>query len=225
MARRHRASVNDVVLTAVTGALHTLLDHRGERADELTVSVPVSFRPVASAAQLGNQVGTMPLMLPALGDTEQRLRQIAAITRTRKATSPGSSAAVLGLLFRALSAAGVLRWFMNRQRMINTFVTNVRGPSNPLTFNGSVIREIIPVSGALGNVTVAFAVLSYAGMLTVTVVADRDQCADLPVLVDACRAEFDTLISTNVKPRAGGERELYIKIAPQRVTGRRIHGT
>jgi hypothetical protein len=86
--------------------------------------------------------------------------------------------------------------------MINTFVTNVHGPSDPLTFNGSVIREIIPVSGALGNVTVAFAVLSYVGTLTVTVVADRDQCADLPVLVDALQMEFDTLISTNVKPRA-----------------------
>jgi diacylglycerol O-acyltransferase / wax synthase len=198
LARRHEASVNDVVLTAVTGALHTLLDHRGERADDLTVSVPVSIRPTATAAQLGNQVGTMPVMLPATGDPEQRLRHIAAITRARKVNNPGSSAPVLGLLFRALSTAGLLRWFMNHQQMINTFVTNVHGPADPLTFNGSAIREIIPVSGILGNVTIAFAVLSYTGTLTVTVVADRDQCPDLPVLAHALQAQFDTLTSTKV---------------------------
>ncbi|MFI9561235.1 wax ester/triacylglycerol synthase domain-containing protein [Nonomuraea endophytica] len=201
LARRHQASVNDVVLSAVTAALHTLMNHRGERIEEFVVSVPVSARTTASATHLGNQVGTMAVLLPATGDPRQRLEQIAAITRTRKATSHGSSAAVLSPLFRALSAAGVLGWFMNHQRMINTYVTNLRGPAGLLTFGGSVVREIIPVSGAHGNVTVTFTVLSYAGALAITVVADRERCPDLPILVAALEAELDSLISSSTSRR------------------------
>jgi hypothetical protein len=39
----------------------------------------------------------------------------------------------------------------------------------------------------MGNVTVAFGVLSHAGTLTLTVVADPERCTDLPVLVEALR--------------------------------------
>jgi WS/DGAT/MGAT family acyltransferase len=215
LARRQGASVNDVVLTAVTGALRTLLDQRGERAEEFVVSVPVSARVAASAAHLGNQVGAMAVLLPATGAPLQRLRRIAAITRARKATNRGSSAAVLGPLFRALSAAGVLGWFMNHQRMVSTYVTNLRGPSDPLTFNGSAIREIIPVSSAHGNVTVTFTVLSYTGTLAITIVADRDRCPDLPALTDALQAEIDALYlmqasSSEDRPVDGQPDELAI---------------
>jgi hypothetical protein len=29
---------------------------------------------------------------------------------------------------------GLHRWFFNRQRLVHTFVTNLRGPAEPLTF-------------------------------------------------------------------------------------------
>lgn len=196
VARRHLASVNDVVLTAVTGALHTLLGLRGETVDALAVSVPVSGRRAASAADPGNRVGTLPVMLPAGGDPWVRLRRTAIITRSRKTSTPGASAAVLGPLLRALSAARLLRWFMNHQSLINTFVANVRGPADRLSFNGSAIRDIVPVSGAFGNVTIAFAALSYSGSLTITIVADRDHCPDLPVLAQALQRQLNALTVT-----------------------------
>ncbi len=40
----------------------------------------------------------------------------------------------------------------------------------------------MPLSAATGNVTVSFAVLSYAGSLTVTLIADPDACPDLAAL-------------------------------------------
>ncbi len=43
--------------------------------------------------------------------------------------------------------------------MINTLVTNLRGPTEILTFLGTPIAEAIPLSVMTGNVTVAFAVL------------------------------------------------------------------
>ena len=47
--RRHGGTVNDVLLTAVGGALHTLLERRGEQVEAFRVAVMVAGRQAASA--------------------------------------------------------------------------------------------------------------------------------------------------------------------------------
>ena len=179
-AHAQGGTVNDVVLTAVTGALRTVLANRGENVDQLVVSMPVSARRRASATELGNQVGVIPVTVPTTGEPTQRLAAVARITRQRKTAAPGSSAALLGPVFRALAKAGVFGWFIDRQRLINTFVSNLRGPEHRLTFFGAPVVDVIPVPMITGNITVAFAALSYAGGLNVTVIADPERCPDLP---------------------------------------------
>ena len=88
---------------------------------------------------------------------------------------------------------GVLRWLIERQHLVTTFVTNLRGPATPVSFLGSAVAEVIPLTAVTGNVAVAFAVLSYAGNLTVTVTADIDAFPDSEVLVDALQDELDAL--------------------------------
>ena len=56
-----------MILAAIAGALRALLASRGEQLDLVTVSVPVSARQAATGGQLGNQVGVMPVALPAGG--------------------------------------------------------------------------------------------------------------------------------------------------------------
>jgi diacylglycerol O-acyltransferase len=192
-AHAHGATVNDVVLTAVTGALHTLLSYRNEHTDRVVVSVPVSRRQATSATELGNEVGAIPMELPCTGDQLHRLEVITQATRHAKTSAPGSSAALLGPVFRVLAALGMLRWFLDRQHLITTFVTNVRGPAMQLRLLGAPIIGMIPVSPITGNVTVAFAALSYAGTLTVTVIADPERCPDLPLLVKALQRELDSV--------------------------------
>ena len=53
--------------------------------------------------QLGNQVGVMPVALPAAGSLADRITQIAAIIRQRKIAAKGTSVALLGPLFRLLA--------------------------------------------------------------------------------------------------------------------------
>ena len=60
--------------------------------------------------------------------------------------------ALLGPLFRLLACAGVLRRFVNRQRLVHTSATNLRGPAQPLSFAGAPLSlpsriRIIPISG------------------------------------------------------------------------------
>ena len=69
--------------------------------------------------------------------------------------------------------------------MVHTFVTNLRGPDQPVSIVGMAVTDLVPISLTTGNVTVAFAAFSYAGALTVTVVADPTHHPDLDVLLDA----------------------------------------
>jgi WS/DGAT/MGAT family acyltransferase len=189
-AHAHGGTINDAVLSAVAGALRTVLTARGEDVDHLVVSIPVSARRQAEVAELGNRVGVIPVEIPTTGDPIRRLAAIARITRQRKTAAPGSSAALIGRGFRALAKIGAYRWFVDRQRLVNTFVSDLHGPDHAMTFLGAPIVDLIPVSGISGNVTVAFVALSYAGTLTVTVIADPDRVPDLDDLAEALRREL-----------------------------------
>jgi diacylglycerol O-acyltransferase len=193
VARAQGATVNDVLLVAAAGALHRLLEGRGERLDDVVISVPFSARNQASTGQLGNQSGVIPLTVPAVGDPATRLRRVAVRTRVAKRTVRGASTALIGPLFRLLARLGLYRRFINRQRLIHTFSSNVRGPDTPLALAGCPITAVLPLSAATGNVTVAFAVLSYAGTLAITLVADPDACPDLPGLREYLVAELHAL--------------------------------
>jgi len=52
-----------------------------------------------------------------------------------------------------LAAAGLVRQFTERRRMVNFFVSNVPGPQVPLYVLGARIEDVIPVIGLAGNLT------------------------------------------------------------------------
>ena len=179
LAHQHGATVNDVILTAITGAMHQLLTDRGEHMPAFVVSMPVSSRPQAVHGELGNHSGAVPVHLPATGAFSARLRSTAGITRAAKRHSRGASTAVLSPLFRLMAKVGIYQRFINRQRLVHTFVSDLTGPHAALTLLGHPITSIIPLAVATGNVTVAFTALSYAGTLVIAISADPDTCPDL----------------------------------------------
>jgi hypothetical protein len=185
--------VNDVVLVAVGGALKSLLAHRGEQVDDIVVSVPISGRTEANITQLGNQVGVMAVTVPTSGRPLDRLGRIAAATSEQKTAARGASAALLAPGFRVLAMLGVLHWFNEHQHLVTTFVTNLRGPDTAVSFLGSIVSEVVPLTSVSGNVAVAFAILSYAGSIVVTVTVDVEAFPDSSVLVDRLQDELDAL--------------------------------
>ncbi len=171
-ARAHGASVNDVVVTAVTGALVELLARRGESVSELVVSVPVSRRAQGEAGSLGNSTGVVPVRVPAVPDAATRLAALVAERDRVRGPARGGSSAVLTPAFRGLAAVGAFQAFVDHQRLVHTFVTNVRGPAHRMSVAGAEVVSVLPVAVNPGNVAVSFDVLSYAGTLAVTLVCD-----------------------------------------------------
>jgi hypothetical protein len=194
LAHRMGGTVNDVVLAAVTGALFKVLAARGEHPAQLVVSVPVSGRRSTTTARLGNDTGVRPIAVPALADDHARLAKIITLTRPNAALQRASSAVPLGLAFRALSRLGVFRLFVEHQRLVHTFETNLRGPAEPVFFGGHPIRAIVPAAVNPGNVGVSFDVLSYAGVLGMTVVTDPEIVTEPDRLTAELAQVFATLL-------------------------------
>lgn len=193
MAHAHGAKLNDVLLSVVTGGVRELLIARGERVEglELRASVPATLRSADTARELGNAAGAMLVALPAgEPDSIERLKRIAASTRAAKV---GQHPAYVEGLFAWLAAAGLVRRFAERQRMVNFFVSNVPGPQVPLYLLGARIEDVMPIIGLAGNLTLAFGGLSYCGRLSVLVNADAVTCIDIDVLSAAMKRTWAEL--------------------------------
>ena len=193
IAHAHHATVNDVVLAAVAGGLGQLLASRGEDITGLVqrAMVTISLHDEQPGQAQGNKPGWMMVPLP-LGepDPARRLELIAAETAARKLRARPQAGTGI---FRF--AAGQRAWYRHfpRQRSVNLVVTNAPGPPVPLYLAGAQLLELFPVMPVMGNLTLVVAVLSYAGQLNLTAVADHDHCPDLEIFTHGVRTALDDL--------------------------------
>jgi WS/DGAT/MGAT family acyltransferase len=196
VAHERGASVNDALLAALSGAVHTLLAGRGEQVEELRVAVMVAGRRSASADVPGNQAAPLLLTVPATGTGAERLQRIAGRVRAGRLTAPDRSPiALVQPILRLLPAAALYRHYMSHQRRLHLLVSNVHGPREPVTLGGVPVVAVVPLGvGETGNLTVTVLALSYAGALTVTLVADPDRVPELDLLARSLQAELDDLV-------------------------------
>jgi diacylglycerol O-acyltransferase / wax synthase len=197
-AHQNGATTNDAVLVAVGAALHQYLLSRGESVDPLAVTVPVSGRRRGGGPAVGNLVSPMLVDVPTNGGVHERLEHVEAAVRVHKEAATGPPPiAILGGFFRILARLGGYRFYMNHQHRFHTLVTHVRGPVEAVTLGGHQVSAAIPVAvGEGGNMTVYFEVLSYAGVLTITVIVDPDHGPDLDDLTPLLQNELDLIIAS-----------------------------
>jgi diacylglycerol O-acyltransferase / wax synthase len=128
-------------------------------------------------------------------DPFRQLDTIVPITRAAKNPRRVVSPAAFTIISRMLVGTRMAQHVINHQRLVHTFVTNVRGPQEPLALAGRRVVAAMPVSVVSGNVAVAFGVLSYAGTLAITVVADPQHFPDLDVVAAALQADLGALLA------------------------------
>jgi WS/DGAT/MGAT family acyltransferase len=193
VAHAQGATVNDLLLAAVTGGLRELLLARGTPTDGLTLyaSVPVALRAGAGTAALGNQVGLMIVPLPVgEPDPVQQLRQVSQATIQRK-RRPELLASLRPV--GSLTILRALNRYSRHQRIVDLFVTNVPGPKRPLYLLGARLLEAFPVVQIAGNVPLSVAALSYDGQLNIGIQSDPDGCPDLDIFADGLRRSLEEL--------------------------------
>ena len=188
-------TINDVVLTVVTGALRAFLIRRGRDPEgtELKAMVPISIRADAERGALGNRVAAMYAPLPVgLADPVERFRYVHAAMAGLKESGQAVGAQAITRLADAaaptvLSQAARLQ---SRQRFFNLTVTNVPGPQIPLYMMGRKLEAFYPKVPLVLNTALGIAIMSYDGQLFFGLLGDYDALADL----DALAADLDASI-------------------------------
>jgi WS/DGAT/MGAT family acyltransferase len=194
--RRFGATLNDVVLATVTGALRRYLSRRGtEDAGEVRAAVPVSLRDAASP--LANQTAFWLLRLPVEEqDPAKRVAAVHAVTMRLKRSARARG--LYGLLRLADDVApaaldvGVRA--LERLRPFNLVVTNVPGPGLPLYLDGARLLAAYPSVPLFETQGLGIALLSYDRRLHWGFLADPAVVPDLEELVYVIAVSFCELL-------------------------------
>jgi WS/DGAT/MGAT family acyltransferase len=186
-------TVNDVVMTAVTGALRDFMIRRQTSPEELDfrVSAPVNVRGEEDRGRLGNRVSTWVVPLP-LGEPDP-LQQLARLRETTLALKDSKQALGTEFVLSILDGLAIDPPPSMASRAINTIVTNVPGPQFPLYLLGAEMLECFPQAPLLYNMGLTIGVLSYNGRMCFGFNADYDRVPDLADLVALMRRSFDRL--------------------------------
>ncbi|MDO8209201.1 wax ester/triacylglycerol synthase family O-acyltransferase [Conexibacter sp. CPCC 206217] len=183
------ATVNDVVLAVISGALGSWLRSRGVRTEglELRALVPVSIRAEGDRNQLGNQIVLMRGPLPVyIKDPVARLRFVKEAMDGLKESKQAVGAKVLADV-QQLAPPTVLAQASRIQfstRLFNILTTNVPGPQFPLYVLGRELQDLFPVAFLPKNHSLAIAIMSYNGGVNFGLLGDYDALPDIDMIAD-----------------------------------------
>lgn len=196
VGRATGAKVNDVLLTAVAGALRQYLLDYGDpvRDVEIRAVVPVNLRREERAMELGNGFGLVFLTLP-LGIADPLLR-----LHTVKANMDALKHSPEAMVFYGLLNIFGATPQQVEDQVVNLFgtkatavMTNVPGPQQTLYLAGSRVRNgmfWVPQAGRLG---MGISIFSYDGKVTLGVITDAGLVPDPEIIVGHFEREFDSL--------------------------------
>lgn len=199
VAKTSGATVNDVVLATVTGAVR---DYCGERGFDLAsepfrVSAPVSVRKHTSKkleeGEMGNEVTQWTVPLPI--DERSPAKQLAKIHADTVAMKDSNIILATQTMMSIMSLyPPLIGAMMGRATYAaNSLVTNMMGPQFPLYQCGAemkVARPCVPLNEGLGLV---IGVLSYNGTISFGLSGDPAIMDDLGAFREALANAFEAL--------------------------------
>jgi diacylglycerol O-acyltransferase len=206
-------TVNDVVLTIVSGALRRWLHSRGVRTEglELRGLVPVSIRGEDERGQLGNRIAAMRGPLPVyIADPVARLRFVKQAMDGLKESKQALGAEVIASVnnFAPPTILAQASRINFSTRLFNVIVTNVPGPQLPLYVMGRELQDLFPIAFLPENHALAIAIMSYNGKMNFGLLADYDALPDLDVILEGLVESRDELM------RAARQRESELAEQP-----------
>lgn len=208
------ATVNDVMLAIVSGALRRYLLARGELpVESLVTGCPVNVRDEGEQDREGNLVGMMATPLCTdVEDPLQRLREVHLKAVNSKAYLQAQGARMMvdfsetvpagiqALLIQATALTGLAE----KNLMMNTTITNVPGAPYQLYLCGAQLIDsfgIGPVAPGMGLFhTVNSLVMRNKGAITLAFICCREVMPDPGFYTECLDASFEELRSAS-RPR------------------------
>jgi WS/DGAT/MGAT family acyltransferase len=193
-------SINDVLLTVVTGALREWLLSRGQpvvAGTSVRALVPLSLQDSDGGG--GNRVSSFLVDLP-VGEPNPRVRltrlsfAMGGIAQHGQSVGADSLIALTGFAPPTLHAMGARAARGLSRRLFNLVVTNVPGPQVPLYAAGGQMLEVFPVVPLARGQGLSIGMTSYDGRVYFGLNADLDSVGDVHVLADLIEQEVADLV-------------------------------
>jgi WS/DGAT/MGAT family acyltransferase len=180
IARVSGTTINDVVVSAIAGAIGVHLREAGTDTHGLRIRamVPVNLRPPEDEAMHGNQFSLVYLELPVgiVEPYERLMRVKIEMDRIKSSLEPWAGwVLVQGLGFLPARVEHVASGFYADKATL--VLTNVIGPRKPLYMAGSKIEQMSFWEPEAGKLGVGVSIYSYGGNVIVGFVSDRGRLA------------------------------------------------
>ncbi|MBK6411956.1 wax ester/triacylglycerol synthase family O-acyltransferase [Sphingopyxis sp.] len=201
------ATVNDVVLTTVGGALRKyLVKHKELPKDSLVAVAPINLRGkekgAGKASTPGNQVSAMSV--PVRSDIADPLARLAAIrdyTVQAKEAKAGVSARIMTDLSQHIpgaTMAAVARLVTSERfavRGTNLFISNVPGAQVPLYLAGAQLVMQHGMAPLANNMGLFVATPSYNGRIAFSIICERAIMPDIAFFRECIEESFADLMA------------------------------
>jgi diacylglycerol O-acyltransferase / wax synthase len=190
-----RATVNDVVLSAVGGGLRVWLDGLGAPAEGLRVKVPVSLHQ-RGEPNTANRDSFIVVDLPL--EQSDPLERLVAVARETREYKRRHDAETLYDFFRDLSHLSrslerhAEHWAMS-PRVFTLNVSNVPGPPGPQVVLGAPLLELHTLAEITHRHALRVAIVSAAGRISFGLCADPDAIDGLDRIAEGIGGEIDAL--------------------------------
>src|SRR5208337_4259531 len=201
-------TINDMLLSCVAGAMRDYLEEKGDRTEgvEVRALAPIDLRQPGDVS-LGNRFGILAVLLPVgIEHPLERLmtvrqRMLALKTSYEPATTLGLFAA-LGYLPKAVQD----QLFNLLLRRTTAVMTNVPGPSQPLTLAGSTLKQCFFWVPQTGDIGMGVSIYSYAGMVQFGLITDAALTPDPEAVVSRFPEEFEKYLYYALLDKPGVEK-------------------
>ena len=201
------ATVNDVVLTTVGGALRKyLLQHKELPKESLVAVAPINLRGkekgAGKASTPGNQVSAMSVPVRTdIADPLDRLAAIRDYTVQAKEAKAGVSARIMTDLSQHIpgaTMAAVARLITSERfavRGTNLFISNVPGAQVPLYLAGAQLVGQHGMAPLANNMGLFVATPSYNGRIAFSLISERAVMPDIAFFRTCIEESFADLMA------------------------------
>jgi WS/DGAT/MGAT family acyltransferase len=204
------ATINDAIISIVSGGLRKYLQAKGELPEaSLVCGAPISVRAERNSESIGNQVGFMTIdMASNIEGPLERLQAVTDHARDSKAyssaigagammeISKGLSPQLLGMGMRAATLAAVNS---DMSIPVQTVVSNVPGPQEPLYLAGARVHMLMGIGPVMDMMGLFHAVISGAGIITINFVSCRELLPDPGFYKECLQQAYDELEAAAIK--------------------------
>jgi len=198
IGKTFNSTVNDILLTAASGALGRYIHAQGQPAEDVTIRgvIPVNLRPLSLDQELGNKFGLVFLPMPiGVPDPIERLRLVKQNMDDLKSSPEAVATYGVLNLFGAVPARvedTLVDFFDTKGTSV---ITNVPGPQVQLYLAGAPINTVMAWVPQSGRIALGISIISYNGKVRLGVATDKGLVPDPETIVTFFVEEFQELLS------------------------------